>query len=74
MGPVVTGMEDMASRQPMDCDAPLGPTISKAMGPRRDKKQPSKRPIIRVMTMKNEKLLAMTKSIVRLPMIKNDIC
>lgn len=52
-GPNVRGMEHMARRHPMACEAPAGPTMSKAMGPRREMKQPSKRPIPSTTTTKN---------------------
>lgn len=72
-GPKVRGIEHKARRHPMACEAPLGPTMSKAMGPRREMKQPSKRPIPSTMTMKNAKWLAAVRTIVREPMQKNEI-
>lgn len=72
-GPKVRGIEHMARRHPMACEAPAWPTISKAMGPRREMKQPSKRPIPSTMTMKNAMWLAVVSSIVSVPIQKNEI-
>ena len=44
-GPVVMGMEKSPSSAPMAWLAPWGPHRSKAMGPMRVTKQPSKSPI-----------------------------
>jgi hypothetical protein len=40
-------MEQRLSKKPMACEAPAGPTMSKAMGPSREMKQPSNRPMMR---------------------------
>lgn len=56
----------------MACEAPTGPTMSKAMGPRREMKQPSKRPIPSTMKMKTAMWLAAVRSIVRVPMQKKE--
>lgn len=73
-GPQVKGIEQKASKHPMACDAPAVPTISKAMGPSREMKQPSNRPMNNAITMKKGMALAAVISIVRVPMQKKDIC
>lgn len=71
-GPQVRGMEHMASKQPIACDAPEWPTRSNAMGPRREMKQPSKNPIPKEITIKKAIWLAAVSSIVSPPMQKNE--
>ena len=57
----------------MAWDAPTGPTMSKAMGPRREMKQPSNNPMINTMTMKNAMWLQAVSSMVKMPMQKKEI-
>lgn len=70
-GPTVRGMAHTVRKHPMACDSPSLPTMSQAMGPKREMKQPSKRPKPSAMTMKNAMWLAAVRSIVRLPIPKN---
>ena len=76
-GPVVMGMEKRPSREPMAWLAPWAPHRSKAMGPIRVTKQPSKRPMTAQMRSNTSYLCtpaswAVTISMVHTPMQKNE--
>lgn len=51
----------------------MGPTMSKAMGPSREMKHPSKKPIPRARHTKNQKLDHAVNSIVNKPIQKKEI-
>lgn len=72
-GPTVKGIEHMPNRNPIACVAPSRPHISNAMGPKRDIKQPSNNPMAKEISSNiiNEGVTG--RSIVRAPMLKNDI-
>lgn len=52
------GTEKMLKRKPKACEAPCSPTKSKAIGPKRQIKRPSQRPITRQMMIRDTKLSA----------------
>lgn len=58
----------------MACDALCGPHRSKAMGPTRAMKQPSKRPSISAMTISQANVSASVSSMALTPMARNEVC
>lgn len=76
-GPVVMGTEKRPSRDPMAWLAPPAPHRSKAMGPIRVTKQPSKRPMTAQMRSRSSYLWApaswaVTINMVHTPMQQNE--
>ena len=66
-------MEHIPRRNPMACEAPAGPQMSKAIGPSMVMKHPSKRPMTRANTimasnLRSPKKGAAVSSIVHRPM------
>ena len=51
-GPDIIGMENIPNKKPSACEAPLSPTRSKAIGPRKQIKRPSQSPMMSVITMR----------------------
>lgn len=72
-GPTVSGMEHIPRRKPMACVAPLRPQMSKAIGPSNDMKHPSNSPIASEIARSTRKDLVTGRSIVRMPILRNDI-
>lgn len=72
-GPTVKGIEHMPNRNPMACVASSRPHISNAIGPKRDIKQPSNNPMAKEIISKTTYEFVTGRSIVRTPILRNDI-
>ena len=73
-GPAVIGIAISPNKKPIPWAAPAGPNRSKAMGPRRQTKQPSQKPITMVITIKAGKDLAKGIQAVVTPNTMKAIC
>ena len=73
-GPTIIGRENIPRIKPMACDAPTGPTMSKAMGPMRQTNTPSQIPITRVMAIRPPKLAENGMHIVVIPRTASATC
>lgn len=73
-GPTVKGKENPPSIKPMACDASMGPTMSKAIGPSKQTKTPSQTPKIRQIAISPSKLAEYGMHAVTMPITTNAHC